>query len=153
MSTYDVPRISEVTVCPHEEAHGNDLEYHFNCVNHQEDEINLVGDCRHATDLLVDGEEEAVSEDYAKDDPIEPWINRDNLNDPVPERVRHREATQRNSCVILLLRVFATSFKICPWIVWESVFDGLHRLTAELTKRKASDLQLFERKGQQIYSK
>ena len=30
MNTYDVPRISEVTVCPHEEAHGNDLEYHFN---------------------------------------------------------------------------------------------------------------------------
>ena len=110
-------------MCPHEESHGYDLEDHFNCVYHQEHEIDLVGDGCHATDLLVNGQEEAVGEDYAKDDPIEPRINRHNLDDPVSKRIGHGEATQRNRCVVLLLCVLAGSLKIRPRIVWKSIFD------------------------------
>ena len=86
-STYNIPRISQVAVRPHEESHCNDLQYHFNCVNQEEHEIDLVGNGRDACDLLVDRQEKTICENYDQDYPVEPRIDSHNLNDPVPERI------------------------------------------------------------------
>lgn len=40
--TYDIPGISEVAVCPHEEAHCNDLQDHFKRVDDQEYTVNVL---------------------------------------------------------------------------------------------------------------
>ena len=90
MYTYHIPRIPQVAVRPHEESHSNDLQYHFNCVNLQKYQVNLISNSCHAIDLLINGQEEAVGENDAQDDPVEPRIDRHNLDDPVPEGIRHR---------------------------------------------------------------
>ena len=108
---------------PHEETHCNNLEDHFNGVNEEEDEIDLVGNSRDAGDLLVNSEEKAVCEDHNEDDPVEPGVDGHNLDDPVPKRIGHRKATQRNSGVILLLGVLAASLEVRARIIWESIFD------------------------------
>jgi hypothetical protein len=72
---------------PHKEAHRYDFEDHFNSVNQQKYQVDLVSHSGDAIDLLVNGQEEAVCEYDAKDDPIEPRIDRHHLDDLVPDRI------------------------------------------------------------------
>lgn len=108
---------------PHEESHGNNFEDHFYGVDKQENEIDLVSNFGDAVDLLVDSKEEAVGKDYDQDDPVEPGVDSHNLDDPVSERICHGEAAQRNSGVVLLLRVLARSLEVSTRVVRESILD------------------------------
>lgn len=74
---------------PHEETHSYDLEDHFNCVNNEEHEIDLVGHCRDAAYFLINSQEETIGEDNTKDDPIEPWVDGHHLDDPVSNGISY----------------------------------------------------------------
>lgn len=108
---------------PHEEPHSNNLEDHFNCVDYQEDEVDLVSHGGHALDFLVNSKEETVGKDDNQDYPIEPGIDGHHLDDLVSKRISHRQATQRNSCVVLLLRVFAAPFEVGTRVIRECILD------------------------------
>lgn len=77
----------------HEESHGDDLQDHFYGVDQQKDQIDLICDSRHAIELFIQCEEHAVSKNEPEDYPVEPVVDGDNLNNLVPERIGHREAT------------------------------------------------------------
>lgn len=124
--TYNIPRVSEIAVSPHEEAHCDDLEDHFDGVNEKEDEVSLVSNGGHTLKLLVQGQKDAVREDNPQDNPVKPVVYCHNLNYLVSEWVRHRKAAQRHCRVILLLSVFCRVFKVFTWVVRERIFNRFH---------------------------
>ena len=94
IGTYNIPRIAQVTMSSHEESHGYNFQDHFKGVDEQKYQINIVCNLGDAFELFVECEEQAVSKNDPEDDPVEPIVNGHNLNNLVPERIRHRQATQ-----------------------------------------------------------
>ena len=88
---------------PHEESHCNDLQDQFHSVYEQEYEINGITVFGDLVNLLVERQEAAIDHNNEKNEPIEPRVNSDKLDDLVSKWVRHGQAAQRHSGVVLLL--------------------------------------------------
>lgn len=92
--TYNIPRIPQITMRPHEKSHGYDFEHHLARIYDQEYQINCVQHALRDTRIFVYGKEEAVDDNDHEDEPIKPWIDSHQLDDFVSEGVRHRKATK-----------------------------------------------------------
>jgi len=75
---------------PHKESHRNDLHDHFCGINEQEHKIDGLTISCNLIYFLVQSQEEAIDHNDEQDEPIEPRVDGNKLDDLVSEWVGYR---------------------------------------------------------------
>ena len=100
--TYNIPRVSQITVLTHDEAHSNDLHRHFTGVDKQEDKVDSFDIVSNGIHFLVQCKEYTVHHNNQEDESVEHRVDRYNLDNLISEWVCNREAAEGHCSIVLL---------------------------------------------------
>ena len=135
----------------HYKAHGDDLENHFQGVDNQENEINNFHVIRDEIDLFIGGKHQTIEHNDEQDEAIEAWVDRYDLNDLVPERVRHGQAAEGYGRVVLL-RVVLDGTLVIIRVCGQCLAKSLHIFDSKLAKRESRNLQIIRKGTSHLHS-
>jgi len=60
---------------PHEEAHCNNFEHHFGCVDKKKEKIDDFIVLGNEVDFLIKGQKETIDHNNEQNESIEPWVD------------------------------------------------------------------------------
>lgn len=138
--TYNIPCIPQITMCSHEETHGDDLQDHFSSVDYQKDHIYFGRNVFGNAGLLVNGKKETVNDNHYQNYSVKPRVDGHQLDYFVSHWVCHRQATQRHCGVVLLVLLLIVDVVILDW---KGFFHLFHGLISVLSQREACDVLDF----------